>query len=187
VSTVTLAKWAKMPGFPGRKGNGPGGGNGHYDIEEIRAWRGSEGEFSKPVNGGGRGIGGGAGDRGAEMTGADYKREADRLRLNQLRATSGIAELEFEERAGRILDRERTEGLNQRIASVVIAMLEEIPDRADAQLPTQLPVTVLEIRELNRRIIQDVIREVQTHISEMVLALSVDEDDADDREETGDV
>ena len=175
VSVVTMAEWAKKPGFPGRKGNGRGGGNGRYDIEEIRRWR-AGGEFSKPAV---------VAARSEIIDGAEYKRRSDAARLKELESNAGLAELELEREAGRILDREDVERFEIRKAETAKTILEEIPDRFDARLPQSEEdlrlIPLGSYRDLFRTVAMDSIREALNVLAEQ---MSDDQDDAEDAAET---
>jgi hypothetical protein len=173
-----MAAWAKEPGFPGRKGNGRGGSNGHYDLEAIRAWRDTA--YSRPTNdGGGRKAADTARQSEAKevLDGPEIRRRRDIADIKERESKAGILELEYLSKAGRVVDREDVERFIARTIETAKAILEELPDRIEAGLPQECDTT---IRELHRRVATDVVRAALGQLAELQ-----QEGDADDAEEDG--
>lgn len=172
-----MAAWAKEPGFPGRKGNGRGGSNGHYDLEAIRAWRDTA--YSRPTNDGGgrKATEAAAASTAQTLDGPEIRRRRDAADIKERESKAAILELEYLTKAGRILDREDVERSIARTIETAKAILEELPDRIEAGLPQECDTT---IRELHRRVATDVVRAALGQLAELQ-----QEGDADDAEEDG--
>lgn len=171
VTERCLRNWEQTGGFPGsaeERGRG-----GRYPIGDIQDWR--QVAIGKPTVGGQRD----AIVAAADIDPASYRKRQENARLWKLEAETGLAKLELEREAGRILDSGDVERFIIRTITTATAMLEEIPDRVDAGLPQD---TAADVRELHRRVATDVIREVLGQLAELQ-----QDDDADDEEEDSDV
>jgi hypothetical protein len=156
----TVYNWLGNPTFPGRKGDPLTRTAGYFPIEQIRQWRITEladtgrpqGEVvtqavaqvaSIPANGGGNPL--------ADQKQSERLRTADDHRLAKAliaMTEAKRAELKLAKEIESIVDADDVKRLIMRLVAGAKAILEEMPDRVLARLPS-------DTTEGTRRLIRD--------------------------------
>lgn len=149
VSPNTLDKWQNDPTFPGKRGT-KGQASGHYPIGEIKRWRAAT-------------------KGGPSVDKQDVVAEA---RRRKQQAEAALKELEFERRAGSLVDREQAESIYAATVSTARSLLEELPEVVSASLPPNKP-------KLRRR----VAALVRRHVLRVLDALAANLDDEDSEQQ----
>lgn len=111
VSPQVIGLWVQDPTFPGQRGI-PGKQEAHFPVGPIRQWR--------------------AANRGGAAHG-----EAAESRGRMQAANAALKELEFERRAGRLIDKEQAESVFAATVATARSLLEELPDVLAAAFPAE--------------------------------------------------
>ena len=154
VTTATLDKWMADPTFPGKRG-ARGRASASFPVAEIRKWR--EERF---------GAGRASGDAGSES------------RQRKAAAEAALKELEFERRAGGLIDRGQAESIYSATVSTARSLLEELPQVIAASLPASRPKLRRKVESLARR---HVLRVLDALAGD--LAKQEESDDSEDADE----
>lgn len=133
VTTATLDKWMADPTFPGKRGT-RGRAAASFPIGEIRQWRERKYGTSRT-----------SGDAGSES------------RQRKAAAEAALKELEFERRAGALIERERAEAIYVATVSTARSLLEDLPQRIAAALPATRPKLRRKVESLARRCVLQVL------------------------------
>lgn len=133
VTTATLDKWMADPSFPGKRGT-RGRAAASFPIGEIRQWRERKYGTSRA-----------SGDAGSES------------RQRKAAAEAALKELEFERRAGSLIERERAESIYVATVSTARSLLEDLPQRIAASLPATRPKLRRKVESLARRCVMQVL------------------------------
>ena len=127
VATATLDKWMADPTFPGKRGE-RGRAAASFPIGEIRRWR--EEKF---------GTTRASGDAGSES------------RQRKAAAEAALKELEFERRAGALIERTQAEAIYASSVATARSLLEELPYVLAALVPATRPKLRRKIEARSRR------------------------------------
>lgn len=154
VTTATLDKWMADPTFPGKRGT-RGRAAASFPIAQIRRWR--EEKF---------GVSQANGDAGSES------------RQRKAAAEAALKELEFERRAGSLIEREKAESIYAATISTARSLLEELPHAIAALIPASRP-------KLRRKVERDARRRIMRVLDALAgdLAKQEESDDSEGAEE----
>jgi len=149
VNLRTLANWLKEPGFPGKAGSPGPDPDGYFPLDEIAAWlEAREGETP-------------AGDTGSYRSRREYARSEREL-------------IALERDRKRLIEAEPMERFFERTINNATAVLDQMPDRIEARLPTTLTAAV---RRKIRKAAEQTVRETREALAEL---LEGDTDPTDD-------
>lgn len=156
ITAQTIRNWLMVPGFPGRSGRPGTFSEGYFPIDEIRRWRDSEiADTGRPAGGTQPSVvDSGPVDGAGESTAAEKSETVkwmDLKRQSQAEIAhieSQHAKIKLAEKLGTIVDADDVRRLIMRFVAGSKAILEEMPDRVLARLPS-------EMSEGTRRLIRD--------------------------------
>lgn len=153
VSKRVFADWMTEPAFPGKPGS-PGRRDGYFPIAEIEAWRAAR--FGSDSRSGS----------------TDDGERAVRREMLEIDRDRKLAELERDV-LGTLIDAEETTRFIEFVVATAKGVLQELPDRVLARMPSRLPA---KLRRLIRKVVLSVARETLEHLTQLVKG----DDDAKD-------
>lgn len=131
ISVRTIAEWLTDPSFPGKSGS-PGRRDGYFPLETIEAWWAAKQGATPDVASG----------------------ESPRDRLTRIRADQ--AALDLAEQQGKLIDVHEVQRFLTRTIAATRAVLDALPDRVEAVLPTELDAEAKSrVRDSARSILDD--------------------------------
>lgn len=153
VDLRTLARYLKEPDFPGRAGS-PGRRDGYFPIGAIEVWK--------------------AARFGGDGRSAAADREMAEKKMSRLDIQISRERLELERELGSICDVEEQARFYERQIATLKAILAELPDKIEAQLP---PKVGRKFRQRLRRIVE------QNHADALSTLAEIAEGDSDPTDE----
>lgn len=133
VSVAAVSQWVLDPTFPGKPGV-RGKAEAHFPVGEIRRWREQ---------------------RSGASSGKD--RAANESTQRKRAAEAALKELEFERRAGRLVDRDQAESIYAATVATARSLLEELPDVLASSFPADRPKLRKRIANVARRHVHKVL------------------------------